>query len=190
MNRLEYTLSAEDLLQFNLYYASTSKAVARQKRIYRYVIPAIYLALALFLFIGRSHVLAWMFVLLSVLWFLFYPLRFRRRYRKHYERYVAEAFGDVLPRATTLELLPDGIFSSSHMGESTFRYEMVGRIVENEGYTYIFIGKGMALVLPHDRIPEESIKGFVKGIESRTATQDPKPDTGSIQGGDNATTTP
>jgi hypothetical protein len=114
-----------------------------------------------------SYLTATIFTLIAVLWFALSPRWLRKRYRKHFERHIAETAGDLLPRITVLDLLPDGIFSSSHMGETKFRYDSVDRVVEHDGYTYVFIGKGIALLLPHDRVPPDAIASFVDEIQKR-----------------------
>ena len=170
MNRIEYTLTAEDLLQFNLYYSSISPNHARQRKRHRILVPVVYMILALLLLREGSHIAATLFTLFAAVWFALSPRWLRKRYCKHYERHIAETAGDVLPRSTVLELLPDGIFSSSHIGETKFRYDAVDRVVENNGYTYVFIGKGMALVLPHDRISKDTIAAFVDEIQRKKQT--------------------
>jgi hypothetical protein len=111
----------------------------------------------------------------------------RRRYQKHYEKHIRETVGQSLQKSMTLELRDDGICSSSSLGESKYRYSAVDRIVENDGYTYVFIGKGMALVLPHDRIPKDAIDSLATEINQRKqeanqaseATSEPAPGAGS-----------
>ena len=61
----------------------------------------------------------------------------------------------------SMEPLPDGIASTSHLGESKYGYHAVDRIDRTELYTYVFIGKGMALILPHDRVAPDVADSFV-----------------------------
>lgn len=175
MDRIEYILTAEDLVQFNLYYSSISPNHARQRKRHRILVPVVYMILALLLLWGSSYVAATLFTLFAAVWFALSPRWLRKRYRKYYERHIAETAGDELPRSTVLDLLPDGIFSSSHMGETKFRYDAVDRVVENNGYTYVFIGKGMALVLPHDRIAKDTIGAFVDEIMRKKKTGESAP---------------
>jgi hypothetical protein len=167
MNRIEYTLTADDLLQFNLYYSSISENHASQRRKHRTLVSIAYIILALISFGFNEYGIAIVFILFAGAWFLFSPRLVSRQYRKHYEKHIAETAGDKLPYSVVLELQPDGIFASSYMGEAKYHYDVVDKIVENEGYTYIFIRKDMAFILPHDRIPDETIKGFVDEIQRK-----------------------
>ena len=167
MNRIEYTLTAEDLLHFNLYYSAISPTQVKQRRRARLFVSVVYIALALFTLKEGSYFVATVLMVLVAAWLLFSPRWFLWRSRKHYEKHIAETAGDRLPSSIVLDLLPDGIFSSSYIGETKFRYDVVDRVVEDDGYTYIFLGKGAAFVLPHDRVPKDTVAAFVEQIQSR-----------------------
>jgi|GEM_PF-3777545 len=165
MTRFEYCLTEEDLLKFQLYYASVSPAFRRQRVKQRYVVPAIYIFIAL-LFLNRGRdVTAIAFSVLAVVWFLVLPAWMRWHYRRHFRKHLAETSEGFTREPIVLQTTADGIYSASFLGESTFRYEAVGDIVDHEGYTYVFIGKGNAIILPHDRIEDEVREAFVKEIE-------------------------
>ena len=171
MNRIEYKLTEQDLLRFNLYHSTTSDLHQKQRRRHRVVVPAAYLILAILLCLSELFIAATLFVLFAAGWFFLSPRLMNKRYRKIYEKHIRETVGDSLRTPMTLELRPDGISSSSYLGESKYRYSVVDRIVENDGYTYVFIGKGMALVLPHDRIPKDAIASLVAEITQRKQDQ-------------------
>jgi len=167
MHRIEYKLTEQDLLKFNLYYSANSDLHRKYRRRYRLFVPVAYAVLALLLCLLHSFVVASIFAAVGVGWFFLSPMWMRRRYRKQYEKQIRETIGDSLRDPITLELQPDGICSSSYIGESKYRYSAVDRIEENDGYTYIFIGKGMALILPHDRIPKDAGRSLVAEIARR-----------------------
>lgn len=167
MNRIEYRLTEDDLLKFNLYYSANSDLHRRQRRRHRFLVPAAYAVFTGLLCLSRSFVAASLFAAFGIGWFLLSPAWMRRHYRKHYGKHVKETVGEFLQSPMTLELRPEGICSSSYLGESKYRYAAVDSIVDHDGYTYVFIGKGSALVLPHDRIPEETIRLLVAEITQR-----------------------
>jgi len=164
MNRIEYRLTEQDLLLFNLYFAEHSEHLRKQRRRHRLLVPAAYLILAFMLLLVQAYVVAAAFILFAAGWFLFAPRLMKARYRTIYGRHLNETIGDSLRDPLTLELQPDGIATTSFLGESKYRYAAVDRIAEHDGYTYVFIGKGMALVLPHDRIPRETIAALAAEI--------------------------
>jgi len=167
MNPIEYRLTENDLLKFNLYYSANSELHQKHRRRHRVLVPVAYAVLAALLCLSRAFVAASLFAIFGVAWFLLSPRWMRKRYQKHYEKHIRETVGESLRTPMTLELRADGICSTSHLGESKYRYSAVDKIVENDGYTYVFIGKGMALVLPHDRIPQATISSVVSEITQR-----------------------
>lgn len=167
MQRIEYQLTEDDLVQFYVYYLSISDYQRKQRNKQRIGLPVFYLAIAALFLLVKLYLAATILVLFSAGWFLFFPAWARKKHRKHYEKHVKEVAGDELSKPRVLELREDGIFSSSHLGEAKYAYSAVDRIVDHEGYTYIFIGKGMALVLPHDRIPQEDRCSFVDEVNRR-----------------------
>ena len=66
-----------------------------------------------------------------------------------------------------MEVKDDGIHSTSFLGHSVFKYQAVERIVEDDAATYVYIGKGMAIIIPHDRVSERELKDLIAGIEER-----------------------
>lgn len=164
MTPLEYTLTEQDLLAFHLYYASHAGTYRRQARRQRWLVPACYLIFALIVCGTESYGLATAFALFAVAWFFLAPRWVRRRYRRHYERHIRDTAGDSLREPMTLELLPDRIATTSCLGECRYRYAAVDCIVENAGYTYIFIGKAQAIILPHDRVPKAAVDELVAEI--------------------------
>lgn len=192
MNLIEYKLPERDLLKFNLYCDANSELLQKLRRRHRILVPAAYVLFAALFCLSRKYVAASLFAVFGIAWFLLSPRWMSRCCRKQYEKRIRETVGQSLHKPMTLELRSDGIFASSALGESKYRFSAVDSIVDNDGYTYVFIGKGMALVLPHDRIPKDTIDSLITEINQRkqeenqasetTSEAEPDADTLSTQG--------
>ena len=167
--KLTCQLQPADLVAFNEYHSAHSKLHRKQRWKYRVIVPIVYLILAAILYTSSGPMGASVLVAFALIWFLFSPLWLRRRYRKHFQKHVAETSGESLKDPMVLELVDEGIRVQSHIGQSVFKYTAVGNIARDVGRTYVYIGKGMALILPEDRIPKDQIAAFVKTIEERKA---------------------
>jgi len=165
--KLTYQLTQSDLVKFNEYHSAHSTLHNKYRRKYRILFPICYLIFSIIFFLFDDIPLAIGFIVLAILWFLFYPLWENKRYRKHFEKHVAETVGDFLKEPLIVELQEEGIHISDHSGQSLYKYSAVGQIVENEGYTYIYIGKAMALILPHDRLSINDITTLIIEVENR-----------------------
>ena len=165
--KLTCQLTPADLVAFNEYHVAHSDLHRAQRRKHRYVVPVIYFIFAGLLFLGSAGRAALIFAVFAIIWFLLSPRWLRRRYRKHFQKHVAETAGEAIKTPVTLELRDDGIHSESNLGHSVLKYSAVGQIVENGMYTYVYIGQGMALVLPEDRIARQDIDAFVTDLKKR-----------------------
>jgi len=169
MEPITYQLVEEDLVRFHLYYAETSGVMRKARNQARIWVPLAYLVFALLSWLSDMRFVAVALLVFAVAWFFIYPLRVRSRYRRHYEKMVKETRNRAFGEPSTVELAPDGIIDCSELGEMKFRYRAVEQIVEHEGYTYIFVGKAMAIILPHDRVPKAAIDALVAEIARRKA---------------------
>ena len=165
--KLTYQLTPDDLVAFNEYHAANSPLHKRARLRFRIVLPIILLMGSAFIVAIGAYPAAMPFAVVAVAWFLLSPYWLKRRYRKHFQRYIAENVGDLLKEPSTLELHDDGIHTTSYLGQAVYKYSAIGQIAYVEGYTFIYIGKGMALVLPEDRLSPDDVDAFVTEIWTR-----------------------
>jgi hypothetical protein len=164
-NRLEFRLTRDDLLAFSLYYVRHSRVNRRVSRRLRIVGPIIFFLFAVLLY--PNWIPCTIYTLFGVLWFLLYPVAARIRVRRHYAKVLEETAGDFLHDPFVLELRDDAIYSSAHLGESKTWYSGIEQVVENNGYTYILMGKRTAFILPHDRIPKPALDSFLATLREK-----------------------
>jgi Flp pilus assembly protein TadB len=116
--KLIYQLNPADLVTFNEYHSAHSDLHIKQRRKHRIIVPIVYLVLAALILMTGARIGAVFFSFFAVLWFLLSPSWLRRRYRKHFQKHVAETVGDSLRDPIILELQDDGIHSQSYVGQS------------------------------------------------------------------------
>ncbi|MHB9024424.1 MAG: YcxB family protein [Armatimonadota bacterium] len=171
--KLTYQLEAQDLVAFNLFHAAHSPLLRNQRWRQRFFFPIVYLLLAGVSLFVQAYAMSAMFAVVSILWFLLAPGLLQRYYRSVITKYVHETVDDSLKDPVVLELGDDGIHSTSYLGQTVYNYSAVGEVGKDSEHTYIYIGKGMALVLPKDRIPAEQITAFVAEVEARKTSAIP-----------------
>lgn len=168
--KITFQLTQEDLVKFNEYHSAHSPLHIKTQRRQQIIVPVIYLVIAILSAISADYSLAIIFVALSILWILLYPKWIKKRYKKYFIKHIAENFSNINKEPSSIELREDGIHSTSHIGHSIFKYSAVDKIVENGGATYVYIEKGMALVIPHDRISDNDRKSLITGIKQQKET--------------------
>jgi len=167
MEPIEYQLTEEDLLRWNQYYSARSSYHRRYFMMFRLVVPCILLTLGLLELLSGESVVALSYTLVAVLWFLFARWMHRSLMRMKVRSLAKEGYQQLLKEPIVLAPENDGIYCRSYVGETLYEYRVIERIDEDKGYTYIQIGKGMALILPHDRIGKKVVDAFVTAVERK-----------------------
>ena len=135
--KIEYTLKQEDYLEHQLFAASISPRVNKQRIRAKFFIPALMLVVGVFMCVAEKNFLPMIgFICISLLWFFLYPFRDRQRYKTHYTKYVKETFGSQMERQTVVEF--EGDFVSARSGESESRMH-VNEINEIYELKHIFL---------------------------------------------------
>ena len=165
--KLTCQLTIDDFVAFNEYHVAHSPLHIKQARQHRYIPTIIYFMMAAIFCAIHAVVAATLCAFFSLGWFLTEPRRLRLRRKKLIEKHLAETIGDSLSEPSCLEVCEDGIHASGYLGQSIFKFSSVGAIAQEGVYTFVYIGKGQALVLPDDRLPADQIQTFVDGVRSR-----------------------
>ena len=149
---IEYSLQKEDFLTYQLYTASNSEQVQKKRRRNRLLVPLVYVILAFALYMVESTVLAIVFLVFAALWLFFYPRYGRRRYEKHFDKFIDEHYQNRLGKTGTISLEEDHILMKDYTGESKIKLEAIEAIDEIQHYYFIRFSSGVSLILPKRRI--------------------------------------
>jgi YcxB-like protein len=171
--KLKFQLTEEDLIAFQIFFVGRSNIFRRTRLKHRLRVPIVYTILAIILACQNKFWPAAFFVLVGSVWFIKSPAANARHSENMNRTFVLENIGDSLSEPEELEFLPDGIRQKNYFGESLYRYASIDRIAENGIYTYLFLGKMRALILPSDRIPAEQIESVVKLVRQKLPQADP-----------------
>lgn len=169
MITLHYALSEEDHLQLQLYVASTSERIVKRRKRSRWLVPGVYVVLALLLAWAADMSAAVAFLLVAVAWFLLYPKWEKRRYRKHFLSFVQETYQNTIGVPTTLELEEDAIHSDNKKGSSTFLTNAIMGTDEIASFYYLRVDKGVVIAIPKRELGEQAtaFAEWLAGVEQR-----------------------
>lgn len=149
---LKYALEKEDYVMFQLLVASTSDRIKKKRKRSRIIIPIIYLAFAAFGGYTGDTTMSIVFLMLSLIWFLFYPKYEAWKYKKHYNSFVDENFKSHYGLETKTQLGETEIYSENSKGNTTVKVEDITEIIETEQYLFVRLGVGMGLIFPKEKI--------------------------------------
>lgn len=147
--KLEYEITKQDYIDFNIYHMNHSITMKRSLFIQRFFIPIIFLILPMFL-VKITDIPLWywfgVFIILCVLWIIYYP--------KFFIKYVERNISKMLDEGKTTGILGNHIFSYTKEGVvdktefSETSYNLIEKIVESEAHIFIYVSAVMAYIIP------------------------------------------
>lgn len=148
---LHYEITQQDFVDFNLYYFDHTPAVQRSIFISRVAIAAIVIigGSLLMALLGSLSLIPLMgYLVLAAVFFFGIPWYMRRKAGKNAGRILREAENKHLCGPKTFILHEDKFELKGENEDTSYPYETVQRIVEDENHYYIFIGDRSGLIIP------------------------------------------
>lgn len=149
---LNYHLTEEDYLQFNMFHIQNSKTFKRALIIQRVTGPIIFLLMAfVFSSIGDLSLASFLvpFIILSVLWLIFYPKYFYSTVIRNTKKVIKEGKtgGDLLGDHRMI-LNEAGIVDITENGETKVAWSGIIELKEDEYNIYVYNSSVSAYILP------------------------------------------
>ncbi len=165
--KLTYQLALDDIVAFNMYHIVRTKAYRKNLNILRIWLPIGFCILSIIEFMAGDISGVIISLAVAVLINQLFPVLSNYINRKKLRKHIAENLTDLFADPNTLEILEEGLLEVNRLGRTTYYYFRIGKIVVDGIRTYIYIGKGNAVILPNDRIPQEQIDEFVAELKVR-----------------------
>jgi len=163
--KLQYELTNQDFIDFNINFIETSPVMKRSLLIQRIMFPILLLASPATLsnlFDVPFMVLMTLFGVLAILWALFYLKWFKFRIARKSEKLIASGKvpGIVGPHELFIE---QGIISDKTSANIT-RYETIEKVVESRTHIFIYVSQVMAYIVPKKVFTTPSEMETFRGI--------------------------
>ncbi len=149
--KIQYQLRAEDYLMFQLYQASRSAQVKRNRMLLRTVWPVLFLALAIYLVTIPAWAGAIIVFLVAVGWYFLYPLVSKHQYIRHYKKYTQEHYKENLDKSLLIEDRENDLHMVSPQADMNLRYNAITEINDIGTHYFIHFDNGVVAVLPINR---------------------------------------
>jgi len=151
---IEYSLSRADYLEFQLFAATKSETIKKNRRKARIRLPIIYLILGTILLTVSDKIFALIFYLIGILWYLLYPVLTKKRFGKYYAKYVDENFKKRFDTPIKVNISDnyETIETVDFEGESKFKTAGIEKIFEIKRFIYIKMNSGSHLIIPKYKI--------------------------------------
>lgn len=149
--QINYNLTEEDYVNFNVFHIKNSKLAISNLRRRRFLAPLLFIIIA-YVFSDVTKlpfipVLA-VTIILGVLWVIFYPKMFYGRITRKSQKAVDSGKIKPLLGDHEMKITKDGIVDSTNYGKTTAKWSDVTNFAENPAYFYLYISSVSALILP------------------------------------------
>lgn len=149
--KVQYAINENDLLTHQLFIASKSDRIKKQRRRNR-LMGLAYLPIGVIFFFTHKYPLTISFFLLGVLWFFLYPLWEKGKFIRNYKLFINENFKDRIGRVVTIEINDESIFVKDNGNEGKVQLEELEGINEIPSMILLRLKGGQSLLLPRQEI--------------------------------------
>ncbi|PUB09925.1 hypothetical protein [Paenisporosarcina sp. OV554] len=118
---IEYNITEEDYIKFNLYHIKHSKTGVQALRFQRYLPPASIIAMSLLMtiiFDSSLIVMLTMSLLMSIPWLIFFPEYFKNSVKQNVKKMLREGDNNGMIGSQHLIMKKEGIIVISQFGET------------------------------------------------------------------------
>jgi hypothetical protein len=161
--KVEYDLTKEDYIAFNMHHIDHSPTIKRSLFIQRYIVALIFLAFPfIYSRVSGAALLLPLIVygVVFIIWILYYPRYFTASMKKRILKMINEGSNASLfgPRSITLN--ESGVTETSENDESRSSWRSIEKIDETAEHIYIYISSINAYLVPvrafEDRTKKEA----------------------------------
>ncbi|MDN7242765.1 YcxB family protein [Planococcus sp. N028] len=164
---INYSITEEDYVDFNLFHARNSKSLKKAITIQRVLIPLIYLLIPVLL----SYILDMPFLFLfvpflvfSILWAVYYPAFVYRNVKRTATKMIKEGKNEDMLGQHTMIFSDEGLREISSKGEKTVNWSGIEQLAEDTANFYIYNSAVSAFIIPKKDVKNrKELKSYLLG---------------------------
>ncbi|WP_158599118.1 YcxB family protein [Planococcus salinus] len=164
---LNYKLTEEDYLDFNLFHAKNSPAVQKQVTMQRIFVPLLYIGIAILasMFLDMPFLVLFIpFLIMGTLWAIFYPAYFYRLIKRNATKMMREGKNEGVLGAHTMIFTEDGLREISPKGEMSISWSGIENFGESPSGFYLYNSGMSALIIPKKELGDSGeVSAFLNG---------------------------
>lgn len=162
---INYTLTEDDYIHFNLFHTTHSKTVKKSLLIQRLLGPIIFIAFS-YLFSKLAHLplmgLLITFSLVSILWIIFYPNYFYKLIAKNVKKAIREGDNDGLLGKRQMSFSDNGLTDYTHSGKTEISWQGVKEFKEDDDYFFLYNSAVSAYIIPkRELVHSDEVRAFL-----------------------------
>ena len=153
--KLDYELSKEDFLEYQLYTSSKSELHKKKRNRSRILIPLVYFAFGLYSYYKSENLIGpIIWIGIAILWFVLYPFYSKWRYKKYFEKHIEENYKNRINKPSQLEFDSDFIDTSDFTSQSKIKYSELKAFIELPNHFLIRLSSGLSIIIPKHAVED------------------------------------
>jgi len=163
---INYNLTEEDYLNFNMYHIKNSKTGKKALNTQRYISPLFFLLVS-YVFSIISDIPFFIFFItflaMSILWVIFYPKYFYSLIIRNTKKFIKEGKNDGLLGDHTMTMTDEGIVDISSNRETKVTWSGIDSFKEDNENLYLYNSSLSAYILPKRELDNvEEVKRYIQ----------------------------
>lgn len=152
----KFILTEDDFLIHQLYASSVSAQVKRDRKRTQTIVPILYLTVSALFFALGNAIIGFMFIIASISWYLFYPIRQSKHYKKQYTNHVREQFSAMFNQPVSISFDGAHYYDNSHASELKLPLSELIEIVELQTLILIKASSGFYLIISKNTVNDKN----------------------------------
>ncbi|MCB1142086.1 MAG: YcxB family protein [Leptospiraceae bacterium] len=168
MVEIEFSLSKEDYLVYQLYASSQSKVIKSSRFKNWLLIPILYLILGVILNVVLGQIYLFALSIIAVLWVLLYPFYSKYTYTKNYIRNIDEIYGERFGKVCKIIITMEYLIMELPAEETKLKFPEVVQITEINDYFFLGLRNDSAIIIPKLKVDYFSLLKFMNQLTEKT----------------------
>lgn len=158
MINLDYSLNETDLLNLQLYFASTDEEIRKQRKREKYRMLGLSVLCGIMLLFDENYrIYSYYFLGTAILFYIVYPWWSAWFYKRLYKKQVSSSFKDKLPYNMRILLSNEYIEIENDKGHRQIQIKNIKSFIETKQYFFITTDQTINIPIPKNSI-EEAVK--------------------------------
>lgn len=169
---INYKLTEEDYLEFNLFHIKNSKTAIKALNIQRFLPPIVFIIatyISTAVIDASLPVMLIIFLTISILWIIFYPKYFYNYIIRNTKKMLREGTSDGLLGEHHLIMTEEGIEDSTSNSDSKVRWSGFVNFEEDSYNFYLYNSSVSAYIIPKREISD--VEGMKEYLNSHIIRQ-------------------
>ena len=150
--KIQYTLNENDFLEHQLFTASKTERINKQRRKSWIMVTFSFFAFSVLFFNKENKSLIYSFLGFGIISLIFYPIYQRNHYKRHYLNFIKETYKNRFNETATLLFDEDYIETNDLSGETKIKYSALEETNEIKDYYFLKLKTGGSIIIPKSRI--------------------------------------